>query len=98
MNASDWFEAVHSGDIDFLRRLTSDVSKLTSINSVDSDNRTALHWACALGKTEMVRVLIAAKADVSTCDDEGWTPVRPSVLRRRLFLLPILTSAVVLRS
>jgi ankyrin repeat protein len=46
-----------------------------NINLQDKDGMTALHYACALGQCEMVKILRAAGADESICDNKGRKPI-----------------------
>ena len=46
-----------------LRAALSDNAEL--IHTKDSHQRTALHWACVSGRTEIVKLLIYLGADVS---------------------------------
>lgn len=46
------------------------------LNSVDSDGRTALHWACASGSLSIARELLARSGvEVDKKDGAGWTPL-----------------------
>ena len=45
------------------------------MNAKGKYNETPLHWAAAGGKTDGVKVLIKAGADVNTTDDEGYNPL-----------------------
>jgi len=41
----------------------------------DEHGGTPLHWAAALGRLEMVKLLVASGADVNAPDDHGYTPL-----------------------
>ncbi|RJE23232.1 NACHT domain protein [Aspergillus sclerotialis] len=45
------------------------------INQRDEDGRTPLHYACAVGRTESVQLLLQAGADVTIADKKDWTPL-----------------------
>ena len=45
------------------------------VNKADNDGRTPLWYAAAYGNVAMVKVLIAAGADVNKADNDGWTPL-----------------------
>lgn len=46
-----------------------------SVNAEDSKGDTALHMAAHHGLTDVVRVLIAAKAEIDAMNNDGWTPL-----------------------
>jgi ankyrin repeat protein len=46
-----------------------------STSVIDKDKDTPLHFACASGQTEIVRLLIAADANVNAKSGRGWTPL-----------------------
>ncbi|XP_049683262.1 26S proteasome non-ATPase regulatory subunit 10 isoform X1 [Accipiter gentilis] len=41
----------------------------------DQDNRTALHWACSAGHTDVADLLLGLGVPVNDKDDAGWTPL-----------------------
>ncbi|KAG8819501.1 hypothetical protein FRC17_010422 [Serendipita sp. 399] len=43
------------------------------LDSVDSDGRTALHWASSSGAREIVQYLIGTQTQVDKQDESGWT-------------------------
>ncbi|KAG8819474.1 hypothetical protein FRC17_010432 [Serendipita sp. 399] len=43
------------------------------LDSIDSDGRTALHWASSSGAREIVQYLIGMQAQVDKQDESGWT-------------------------
>lgn len=46
------------------------------LNSIDSDGRTALHWAASSGSTDIVRELVSKDGvEVDKRDSSGWTPL-----------------------
>lgn len=72
----------HAGPLHFAARI-GDVNALQSllregelsVNSLDRERRTALHWAAKLGKLEAARILVRAGADLNAVDPEGDTPL-----------------------
>ncbi|KAG1700348.1 hypothetical protein DVH05_012149 [Phytophthora capsici] len=65
--------AVKSGDVAKLQKL---LSSGINLDVKDEDERTPLHWACALGQLEVAEFLLEhAKAAVNVQDDAGWTPL-----------------------
>lgn len=53
----------YSGQVDSIKILL-DQDK-TTLNVKDSNKRTALHWACSAGQTEITALLINSGANVS---------------------------------
>ena len=49
------------------------------INQQDEDGRTPLHYACASGRTESVKLLLQAGGDVTIGDKMGWSPLHMCV-------------------
>ena len=41
----------------------------------DSDEYTAMHWACHEGEADTVAALIESKANMDTVDYANWTPL-----------------------
>eukprot|EP00802_Teleaulax_amphioxeia_P008010 Tamp_08018.p1 GENE.Tamp_08018~~Tamp_08018.p1 ORF type:complete len:643 (-),score=136.48 Tamp_08018:467-2137(-) len=64
------------GDLGMISRL---LRKKASVDSCDSDHRSALHLAAAQGKTAVVQYLIKHKADVSARDRFGADPLHDAV-------------------
>ncbi|KAI9454762.1 ankyrin repeat-containing domain protein [Lactarius psammicola] len=54
-----------------LRSLVSEDA--TSVNTVDADSRTPLHWAASGGHLDVITYLLANGAEVDKIDDSGWT-------------------------
>ncbi|KAJ7036827.1 ankyrin repeat-containing domain protein [Mycena alexandri] len=65
--------AAQNNQLHVVRSLISENPKL--INSLDVDERTALHWAASSGSTDIVRFLVDKQADVDLVDNSGWTPL-----------------------
>lgn len=43
------------------------------VASTDQDSRTALHWACSAGHTEIVQFLLLLGVPMNDKDDTGWS-------------------------
>ncbi|KAF8207004.1 prosome, macropain 26S subunit, non-ATPase, 10, isoform CRA_c [Mycena galopus ATCC 62051] len=65
--------AAQNNQLHVVRSLISQDPKL--INSVDVDERTALHWAASSGSTDIVRFLVDKEAEIDPVDNSGWTPL-----------------------
>ncbi|NXD68991.1 PSD10 ATPase, partial [Eolophus roseicapillus] len=57
---------------DFFFQLLRDKALATK---TDQDNRTALHWACSAGHTDVADLLFFFGVPVGDKDDAGWTPL-----------------------
>jgi ankyrin repeat protein len=66
-------DAVKSGNRDAVRALLKQPA--SALKPVEGDGSTALHWAVRADDLEMVRLLLAAGADVKTATREGVTPL-----------------------
>ncbi|XP_008271084.3 26S proteasome non-ATPase regulatory subunit 10 isoform X2 [Oryctolagus cuniculus] len=63
----------YSGKLEELREsILADKSLATR---TDQDSRTALHWACSAGHTEIVEFLLQLGVPVNDKDDAGWSPL-----------------------
>uniref|UniRef100_A0A3B3QIJ7 Proteasome 26S subunit, non-ATPase 10 n=1 Tax=Paramormyrops kingsleyae TaxID=1676925 RepID=A0A3B3QIJ7_9TELE len=63
----------YAGKFDQLKQsILSDKSLATK---TDQDHRTALHWACSAGHTDIVQFLLNFAVDVNLKDDACWTPL-----------------------
>ena len=60
-----------------LKKIVSALLKSATVelDAVDETKRTALHWACALGHTEITKHLLEKGADDSIQDETGATPL-----------------------
>lgn len=47
---------------------------------IDGDGHTALHWACAMGRIRVVKLLLAAGADIFRVNHSEQTPLMRSVM------------------
>ncbi|KAF8897199.1 hypothetical protein BD779DRAFT_1489482 [Infundibulicybe gibba] len=47
---------------------------------IDDDGHTSLHWACAMGRIRIVKLLLTAGADVFKVNKSGQTPLMRSVM------------------
>ena len=48
--------------------------------SIDEDGHTALHWACAMGRVRVVKLLLTAGASIFTGNNAEQTPLMRSVM------------------
>mmetsp|Transcript_32538 Transcript_32538/g.44660 ORF Transcript_32538/g.44660 Transcript_32538/m.44660 type:complete len:228 (+) Transcript_32538:76-759(+) len=77
---ADFFGGInsHSSHVE-MEHTTEEVleyaSSLPKIDKRDSDERTVLHWAAAMGRVDVVKGLLALRADPTTEDDSGWSPL-----------------------
>uniref|UniRef100_A0A0G2JZI5 Proteasome 26S subunit, non-ATPase 10 n=1 Tax=Rattus norvegicus TaxID=10116 RepID=A0A0G2JZI5_RAT len=63
----------YNGKLDELKEsILADKSLATR---TDQDSRTALHWACSAGHTEIVEFLLQLGVPVNEKDDAGWSPL-----------------------
>ncbi|KAG9034319.1 hypothetical protein FRB95_013355 [Tulasnella sp. JGI-2019a] len=80
----------HYGDV-ILEYFISDTTQIPSIlispppdfdpnMAIDDDGHTALHWACAMGRVRVVKLLLTAGADIFKVNKGGQTPLMRSVM------------------
>ncbi|KAF4322960.1 hypothetical protein BBO99_00001069 [Phytophthora kernoviae] len=70
---TDTCAAVNDDNVPKLRAL---LDAGTNLDLKDEDERTPLHWACAIGRLEVAEFLLEhAKSSVNVQDDSGWTPL-----------------------
>jgi signal recognition particle protein len=69
-----WWTAVKKADLDTIYEMLA-VGGPVLARTVDDSRRTALHFAAALNKAELVQRLLAAGAEVDLADKEGYTPL-----------------------
>ncbi|AWP12392.1 putative E3 ubiquitin-protein ligase XIAP [Scophthalmus maximus] len=63
----------YTGQLEKLRQ--SILSDKTLACKTDQDRRTALHWACSAGHTDIVEFLLDLGVEVNLEDDALWTPL-----------------------
>ncbi|XP_074589035.1 acyl-CoA-binding domain-containing protein 2-like isoform X2 [Curcuma longa] len=68
------------------------ITKGASVNSRDSEGRTALHWAVDRGHLDAVKTLLDNDAHVNAKDDEGQTPLHYAALCEREEIARLLVS------
>ncbi|KAI0295919.1 ankyrin repeat-containing domain protein [Multifurca ochricompacta] len=69
--------AAQNNQLSLLRSLV--LENPASVNAVDSDTRTPLHWASSGGHLDVVTYLLTNGAEVDKADDNGWTPLHIAV-------------------
>lgn len=80
----------HYGDV-ILEYFISDTTQIPNIlispppdfdpnMAIDDDGHTALHWACAMGRVRVVKLLLTAGADIFKVNKGGQTPLMRSVM------------------
>lgn len=86
-------DAASTGDYDSLEEYLR--SGKFDVNLKDSEwcNRTALHWACAKGFVECIRLLLDHGAVGTSRTDIGWTPAHFAAETGKLTALRALFSA-----
>ncbi|GJJ07775.1 hypothetical protein Clacol_001980 [Clathrus columnatus] len=48
--------------------------------AIDEDGHTALHWACAMGRLRIVKLLLTVSGDIFRTNNEGQTPLMRAVM------------------
>ena len=76
--------AVRSGYGDAVSILLAIKECVTTINDVDSDGNSALHWATERGDNEIVKKLCDNGADISCQNKRGWTPISVAIRNNKL--------------
>jgi 26S proteasome non-ATPase regulatory subunit 10 len=69
--------AAQNNQLSLLRSLISENPR--SVNAVDADTRTPLHWAASAGHLDIVTYLLENGAEVDKTDDGGWTALHIAV-------------------
>jgi ankyrin len=82
--------AIRAGKTDSVRAL---LRKGASVNDVQGDGATALHWAVHLDDLATLDLLIKAGAKVNTADDTGVTPLYLSCMNRHAAVVERLLTA-----
>jgi hypothetical protein len=62
------------------------------VDAKDLQNRTLLHWACAEGKTQVVKLLVEKGADVNAITARGDTPLDLARIRKQHEIVDFLTN------
>ena len=47
------------------------LNKPEFVNKRDSNERSAIHWACSSGNTDIVKMLVGKGAEINEKDDSG---------------------------
>jgi ankyrin repeat protein len=76
-------KAAQWGFVEITRCLLDHPSAATFINIRDKRGRTALWWACGMGRTAVVRALLERGADPTTADNYGKTPMATAKMYNR---------------
>jgi uncharacterized protein len=84
-------DAVKSGNRDAVRALLKQPA--SALKPVEGDGSTALHWAVRADDLEMVRLLLAAGADVKTATREGVTPLSLAAVNGSVRMTEVLLEA-----
>ena len=58
-----------------VNKLARALKKLSDANTVDDDQQTPLHVACAAGMLDHIALLLRKGADINARDMNGWTPL-----------------------
>ncbi|EGD83611.1 hypothetical protein PTSG_04219 [Salpingoeca rosetta] len=62
------------------------------VHAEDSDGRTPLHWACAVGSAEAAHVLMCARADAHRLDIDSFTPAHHAAAHGHFVCLRVLVA------
>jgi len=68
------FDAVKQGDAAAVRRMLATNARQV-VTATDGEGYIPLHWAAVFGRTEIMRMLIDAGADVNAPNKSLWTPL-----------------------
>ena len=71
---SRWWTAVRKADEDTINEMVS-VGGPVLARTIDDGRRSALHFAAALGKADLVTRLLQVGAEVDLADKDGYTPL-----------------------
>lgn len=86
-------EAAASGDYDSLEEYLKSGKFDVNLKDEEWNNRTALHWACAKGYVECIRLLLDNGAQGTAVTDTGWTPAHFAAEAGKLTVLRALHNA-----
>ncbi|KAM8809568.1 ankyrin repeat domain-containing protein 66 [Eudromia elegans] len=80
-------EAVALGDYDLVEKILKKGHCDPNCKDVDWNDRTPLHWAAAIGQSELVRLLVGHGARLCLRSDVGWTAAHFAAEAGRLGVL-----------
>ncbi|ESO95890.1 hypothetical protein LOTGIDRAFT_144404 [Lottia gigantea] len=86
-------EAAATGDHEALEDFLKTKKFNVNLKDVEYHKKTALHWACARGYSECVRILLDYGAKGTSRTDEGWTPAHSAAEAGRTAALRALHTA-----
>ncbi|XP_064606992.1 ankyrin repeat domain-containing protein 66-like isoform X2 [Liolophura sinensis] len=86
-------DAAATGDYDTLEECVKSGKFDVNLKDVEWNNRTALHWACAKGYVECIRLLLDNGAKGTARTDTGWTPAHCAAETGKLTSLRALNNA-----
>ncbi|XP_052774622.1 ankyrin repeat domain-containing protein 66-like isoform X2 [Mya arenaria] len=86
-------DAASTGDLDSLEEYLRSGKFDVNLRDEEWSNRTALHWACAKGYVECIRLLLDCGAVGTARSDTGWTPAHFAAETGKLTALRALYSA-----
>lgn len=75
------------------RRILQESCRITDPNKVSADGTTPLMNACARGKADVVRLLLAAGADVNALDEAGFSAIYYAIQREANECISLLLDA-----
>lgn len=86
-------EAAATGDLDSLEEYLRSGKFDANLKDEEWGDRTALHWACARGYVECIRLLLDHGASGMARTDTGWTPAHMAAETGKLTALRALFAA-----
>mmetsp|Transcript_27792 Transcript_27792/g.74856 ORF Transcript_27792/g.74856 Transcript_27792/m.74856 type:complete len:265 (+) Transcript_27792:2-796(+) len=87
------FQLAKDGDEGHLREALDEKGALATLDTVDEDGRTMLHWASDMGRVDVARLLIERGANVNARDSEGMTPLHMAAMCEHEDMLVTLLAA-----
>lgn len=83
--------ATENGSLGILHKIISLAGPaFCGVNSADNRQATPLHWASALNRVDMVKLLIEAGADINTKDVRGFTPLHYALQKNFTEIIQVL--------